>query len=464
MQALAEQYAQRLEDIKAAIQEGEALATYLESEEADDYNALKETHEPEIAELYAEVAGADPLQLQALEEAILDPAFEGLFMPKVLGYATLRPRVSEQGRYYRPQDHLRTVLLAIAGSSAFGELEKRIGQGVTVALALSTHVWVTKLIAEIPTKQARNFYQNHHDTQLRTPELRFAAYNRYKRQFAKENYASAAFPTDAAELATGYDDLEGFLRYRFGGAFDNASLSEPVAAMLSNEAFAKTPQFERFIALVGLFMQVPDKLENGLRKQLRELAAEEGFAERYFAQLRSLHADANVEITPEVDQRMAQRVGTSGDGELQRYYALVSKIHEAGIDDLEAQDAIRVYMSEQSGLSDVNECVRQTVLRYFTARMNELDEDNYTEFFSLTKLFGTYTDIFGNESFKQELRTQSVKYVKSLMRRYTDKRGRDYQDIKKFVRTTFVDLKFMNEKEVVNFFKTKRKRKPTAAA
>ena len=45
------------------------------------------------------------------------------------------------------------------------------------------------------------------------------------------------------------------------------------------------------------------------------------------------------------------------------------------------------------------------------------------------------------------------------MKKYTDKRGKDYQDIKKFVKTNFVDLGFMKEKELVEFFKTRRKKK-----
>jgi len=52
----------------------------------------------------------------------------------------------------------------------------------------------------------------------------------------------------------------------------------------------------------------------------------------------------------------------------------------------------------------------------------------------------------------------SLKYIKKLIKRYTDKRGRDYQDIKKFVKTTFLDLKFMKDKELVELFKTRRKK------
>jgi hypothetical protein len=39
---------------------------------------------------------------------------------------------------------------------------------------------------------------------------------------------------------------------------------------------------------------------------------------------------------------------------------------------------------------------------------------------------------------------------------YTDKRGRDYQDIKKFVTSTFLDLGFKNEKELKELFNPKK--------
>ena len=49
-----------------------------------------------------------------------------------------------------------------------------------------------------------------------------------------------------------------------------------------------------------------------------------------------------------------------------------------------------------------------------------------------------------------------------LLKKYTDKRGKDYQDIKKFVSTAFQDFGFLKEKEVVEMFKTRRKRKKTS--
>ncbi len=463
MEALNPDYQQRLEDIKSAIQESELLSTYIDSEEQEDYAAFKEAFEPEIATLYQEVANAAPLQVEALEVALLDEGLEGLYMPRILGYAVLRPRVDPRGFYYRPQDHLRTVMHAIAQSAAFPELERRIGQGVTVALALSTNVWVSNLLEAIPNKIPRNFYVNNHNSSIRTPEQRLAVHARYARQFAKENYATATMPTGVEEATVSFPDVLKFLEYRYGHDVDNSSLAEPLYALLTKEELKPVPGYKSVLTLTGMFQEMPTANENKLRDLLRDAAADSGFADPYFKFLASLHQGNNVEIAAEVDRRMGQRVGTSGDGLVQQYYALVEKIHANGINHLETQDAMRIFIGDQKGLSDVVECVRQTVLRYFTAMLGGLDTGNYTEFFEASKLFAVNFDIFDNESFKQEIRTLSTRYVKSCMKVYTDKRGRDYQDIKKFVQRQWVDLGFMTEREVTNFFKSKRTRKPTPA-
>lgn len=464
MQALAPEYAQRIEEIKNAIQESELLSDYLETEEPEQYNALKEAFEPEIAALYEEAAAYYPLQLEALELGLLDAGLEGLYLPKLLGYAVLRPHINQKiGQYFRPQEHLKQVILAIAASNAFPELQKRIGQGVTVAFALSTNVWVTSVMGEVANKSPRLFFQQHHDLSLHTAEQRLTIYNRYKRQFAQDNFAAAAFPANTEEIPTAYPALEAFLRFRFSKDLDNSSLVDSMIEFLENEQFKSLPEYERFLALTCLFVDMDDSYENSLRTRIRQAAETPAFTQRYFAFLSELHHDPSIEITPDVDRRMALRVGVSGKGLMQQYYALMIKIHDAGIGHLEAQDAIRLFVREQEGLSDVTECVRQTVLRYFRALLTNLDEDSYGDFFELTKLFAVHFSIFDNEAFKQDVRQHSVRYLKSLVKRYTDKRGRDYQDIKKFVQTTFVDLGFMDEKEVANFFKTKRTRRPTTA-
>ena len=66
-------------------------------------------------------------------------------------------------------------------------------------------------------------------------------------------------------------------------------------------------------------------------------------------------------------------------------------------------------------------------------------------------------NIFSNEKFNQEVKGISMQYVKTLLRTYTEKRSKDYQDVKKFVSSTFMDMGFLNDKEIKDLFKTKRK-------
>ncbi len=464
MQELNLDYAQRAEDIRAAIQDSEALTTYLESEEPDDYATIKEGYEPHIANLYAEVADDNPLQLEALENILLDSGFEGLFLPRLLGYTTLRPRLNERGQYERPGEHLRKVLLAVAESNAFDELQKRIGQGLTTAFALSTAVWSTKLINDIANKRVRNFFENHNDRSIRTAEQRFEQYKRYGRQFARDNYATAAFPADGEELGLHALDLENFILYRVKHGLDNASLVEPITRFLGNDALLGDPLYERLVTLLGIFVELPDGAEPVIADRLRELREQDetGYSDRFFDLLNGLYHDERAEVNEEADRRMAKRIGTNRDDKVAKYYQLIERLHDTGIADLGTQDAVRVYVSERDGRSTELSCVRQATLGYFRAHIKNLDVENYTDFFDITKLFAVYITIFGSESFKQELRTHSLAYVKQLIRRYTDKRGRDYQDIKKFVTRTFDDLEFMTEKEIVNLFKTKRVRKPAS--
>lgn len=87
---------------------------------------------------------------------------------------------------------------------------------------------------------------------------------------------------------------------------------------------------------------------------------------------------------------------------------------------------------------------------------------NYHDYFEINKTFVAYMSIFSNQEFNQSVKEISFNYVKKLRKVYTDKRGKDYQDIKKFVKSTFLDLGFLKEKQIVEFFKTKRKVAPSS--
>ncbi len=82
MTQLDDKYKASLEDLKSQIQDSELLAKYLDEEEEEQYDALKEAFETKIEALHLEVAEQNPLQLEILEEAILDEGLEGLFLPR----------------------------------------------------------------------------------------------------------------------------------------------------------------------------------------------------------------------------------------------------------------------------------------------------------------------------------------------------------------------------------------------
>jgi len=93
--------------------------------------------------------------------------------------------------------------------------------------------------------------------------------------------------------------------------------------------------------------------------------------------------------------------------------------------------------------------------------LSGLTERDYTDFFEINKIFGVYIKIFDNQQFNQGIEKISMAYVSKLLTKFTDKRARDYQDVKKFVATQFVDYGFLSDKEVVEMFKTRRKRRKT---
>ena len=99
MLALDAKYQKELDKIKSGVQKSEALALYLDEEEETHYLALREAFEPQILSLYNQVAKDNPLQLMAFEQYVLDEGFEGLALPKLLGYAVLRGEINENYKY-----------------------------------------------------------------------------------------------------------------------------------------------------------------------------------------------------------------------------------------------------------------------------------------------------------------------------------------------------------------------------
>ncbi|MBL0081362.1 MAG: hypothetical protein IPP37_02465 [Saprospiraceae bacterium] len=104
-----------------------------------------------------------------------------------------------------------------------------------------------------------------------------------------------------------------------------------------------------------------------------------------------------------------------------------------------------------------NECVRAVIIGYITRFLQHLEVEQYADYFEINKIIVAYIGIFSNEKFNQDIKEASLEYVKKCFKKYTDKRSKDYQDIKKFVSSSFVEMGFLTEKQVVEMFKTKRK-------
>lgn len=464
MYELDQQYIDRLENLAAEIQESEELQQYLETEEEEDFNRLKELFEPRIAELHEEIARDNPLQLTSLELVLLDDAFEGLFLPKILGYSVLRGEVDANYKYVRPQEHFKEILLTICNSANFEILKKRIGQSIQIGFALSSDIWVTNLINSISNKRIRYFLQSQKLDKYRRDNDRAVGYERYKKQFKNENYQSAEFPETLTDLKIQFSPLKHFLIHRINFNNSNASIIEHLKAFIEKPEFQGSNEHLQIISLYANFFDLNEADQAHLAEKFNETRRNmPAFADEYLDFLLELHRSEEVLWTPEADRRVSAILDRTIQDELTVYYNLMDTIHNQGYINPEAQEAIKIFCDQREGLSTANENVRQTIYQYFAGFVNNLDEDAYADFFEISKLFPVYMSIFANQRFNQNLEGISMNYLRKLLQRYTDKRGKDYQDVKKFVSTAFVDFGFLTEKEVVEMFKTKRKKKTTEA-
>ena len=465
MLPLDDKYFTQLEAIAGEVQASEDLAAFLEEEEDEQFNAMKEAFEPKIQEVYKAVAANDPLQLVSMEKALLHEAFEGLFLPKVLGYAVLRGEVNEETmKYVRPQEHFQQVLMAICNSANFDILRKRIGQTIQTGFFLSSNIWVTNLINEVANKRIRNFLTGLRVDRHRTVEGRKDAYARYLRQFKNETFRSATFPKNKSELQVYYNSLKQFLLARFKSNQVNISIVPHMKTLIGNEEFFGMREHLEIMSLYANFFDLEKSDQDHLSKifnQCRGVNSE--FANMWFEFTLELH-NREIDLDKSADSRISAILDSSVKDELTDYYALMDTLHSKGYMHEESQEAVRVYYHSRRGLSVQNECVRRAIYNYFARLLNNIETSDYPELFEVTKYYGIYMQIFGNQQFNQDLEHLSMKYVRKLLKVYVDKRGKDYQDIKKFVATMFVELGFLKEKEVVELFKTRRKRKKPADA
>lgn len=461
MQALDEKYYDRLNDLAAAIQDSPSLAQYLEEEEDEYYNALRQEFEPAISELHHQVASEAPLQLVTFEKYLLEPAFEGLYLPRVMGFAVLRSEINDQYRFVRPNDHFKDILLAICRSPHFDQLKKRIGQSISLGFALSSDIWITNLMSNVENKRIRNFLQQQNTDRYRDLKDRADLYRRYSNQLRNETYFSADFPTTLGEMKANFSALRQFLLKRFEAGGDNASLKDKTKVFLDTKEFQNNEEYLEMLAMYGNFIDLdPAERLSFATHFERERRSFAEFDVRYLRFLVSLYHTPG--ITAVNDERMSQTIDKNYKDKISDYYRIADKVHSLGYVHPDAIEAVQEFYNAHQGLSVESECLRRLVLNYFVRLINGLTEREYNDYFELNKYFATYMKIFGNQQFNQDVEKVSMVYVNKLLTKFTDKRAKDYQDVKKFISTQFVDFGFLKDKEVVEMFKTRRKRRSKA--
>jgi hypothetical protein len=407
-------------------------------------------------ELYQHIANQNPLQLVSLEKELLDPGFEGLLLPKILGYSVLRGEVDTQCKYKRPQDHFKDILLAIADSANFDMIKLRIGQTVQVGFALSSDIWLTNLLDQISNKKVKAFLLSQKVEKFRDLPQREALYSNYKRQFSNQNYQTAEFPTSVTELKVLGSSLISFLEYRANRRFDNTTLLPFLEKLIHNDVFYHEPEFLEIMMITGMFYNVDEKTSKTISSILDTLRKENtSFESVYFQHLLNLYR-SEIEITPEADKRMSGIISKKINDGISSYYNLMDVVHTKGYIHEDTITSVKEYYDQHKGLSLENECLRDCIFGYCESFLNNLDEDSYHEYFEINKVFVSYINTFYNQKFNQNIKDLSMVYIHKLLEKYTDKRGRDYQDIKKFVTTTFLDLGFKTEKELAELFKTRK--------
>jgi len=460
MQALDDQYYDRLNEIAAAIQDSENLAQYLEEEEDEFYNELRTEFEPMLSTLHHQVASEAPLQLVTFEKYLLEPPFEGLYLPRILGFSVLRGEITDQYKYVRPNDHFKEILIAICKSVHFEQLKKRIGQSITVGFALSSDIWITNLMSLVENKRIRYFLQQLKQDRFRDLKDREDIYRRYSNQFRNEQYHSADFPKTLGEMKPNFSALRQFLLKRFETGAGNDSLKDQIIGFLDNKEFQGTEEFLEMLAICGNFVDLdPAERKSFATHFERERRSFKEFDLRYLRFLVSLYKSPGIDATN--DERMGQALDKMYKDRISDYYRIADKIHSLGYVHPDSIEAVQDFYNGHEGLAVETECLRQLVINYFKRLVKGLSEREYMDYFELTKIFGLYMKIFGNQQFNQDVEKLSLTYIDKLLKVFTDKRAKDYQDVKRFVSTQFVDFNFLTEKEVVELFKTRRKRRNT---
>ncbi|MCO6462195.1 MAG: hypothetical protein J5I59_12395 [Saprospiraceae bacterium] len=448
-----------LKAIASEIQASEALAAFQDDEEEESYKELCEEFEERMMNIHMEVANHYPLKLEEFERYFLDTDLEGLLLPRLLGFSVLRGYHDANYKYLTPQDHFKDLLLAIAKSPNFEFIKNRIGQTVQIGFLLSSDIWITNLLAEIENKRVHQWLAAQKLEKYYDPKVRKSAYVRYRNQFNAYNYFTAKIPTTMGELKLYYPSLKHFLFQRQRLRLDNSNIKPEITKVLVNPIFADAEEQHQILFILLNFFNLEGEDRTTVKNLFNKFRKDSPDAsDEYFAFLIEMYENKTI-LGSDSDKRVMEYLDDKIKDDILSYYQLVNELHSKGFIHADVIETIKDYLSRYKGLSSQAEAVRQAVLRYFKQWIDNAGNTDYPDYFELFKTFTVYMDMFGNEHFNQQLEYSSLAYIRRLLKHYTDKRGRDYQDIKKFVQHTFTEVGFMKEKDAVEMFKTKRKAK-----
>jgi hypothetical protein len=460
MLELDKKYKKSLDEIKDQVQSSEILAQYLEEEDEEIYKQLQDTFEPSIEELYTNIADHSPLQLEAFEKELLDPALEGLYLPRILGFSVLRGEVDDHIKFRKPQSHFREILQSICDSANFENLKKRIGQTVQVGFALSSDIWVTNFLDQVTNKRVKSFLLALKNDKFRDQNARKALYSNYSMQLEKSNFKSVEFPKSVVELKSTFYALRSFILHRASRTLDNSSLMTPLKNFISNEQLKNSPEFLELLTIIALKYNLDDATHKAFTKTINEISeSNDNFSSDFFSIYDRLHTGKDLTILPEDEHNLGKLMVEVKDKQIINFFKTTNELHSKGFISVDSIENVRKYYETHQGMSLENEVLRSSVLSYITKFLRNLEPQFYLDYMETNRVIINYIGIFDNERFNQEVKTESMSYVKKALESFSDdKRGKDYQDIKKYMASTFVELGFLSEKDIVDMFKTKRKK------
>ncbi len=456
MEALSQNFKDHLNQLKAALQNSELLINFLDEESPEIYKEIVDAFEPHIAELYTLIAENYPLQLISLEKELLDDGFEGLFLPRILGYSVLRGEINESYKYKRPQNHFKDILEAICNSANFEFIKMRIGQTLQVGFALSSDIWITNFMDSLSNKKVRAFLTQQKTNAARDLSQRIALYHKYRKQFENHIYQTAEFPNSPTDMKIEGTSLVKFLEFRASRKFDNSNILPFIEKLITNTESHDEEIFLEIIMIVGMFYDVSDSAKTGISQFIDKMrTTKDDYIHNFFKHLQNIYG-SGIEITPDADKLMVKIINTKINDGISSYYTLMNVVHTKGYVHEDTINNVRDFYNQHEGLSLENESLRDGIFGYCESFLNNLEPTDYTEYFEINKVFVSYINIFFNQKFNQNIKSISLNYIDRLINHFSDKRSKDYQDIKKFVTSTFLELGFLSDKELKSLFLTKK--------